>query len=175
MHLRLRTWKMWEYFFFTSCINCVPTKISTRTDKDGFSPAVFSSRLEQSAPVTEWLVNCLRVLFSTAKSMVIMGSCVRFCLHNMLFLISLVNAPEFRCCRVISLANQKLTFDEIIICTTRHDVIGQFHCKLLLSSEIVKAEAVVVEPVKRKTSEFIVIWFKLISNRDFNTEKPSLV
>ena len=53
--------------------------------------------------------------------MVIMGSCVRFCLHNMLFLISLVNAPEFRCCRVISLANQKLTFDEIISCITRHD------------------------------------------------------
>ena len=57
----------------------------------------------------------------------------------------------------------------------RLEVIGQFHCKLLLSSEIVKAEAVVVEPVKQKTSEFIVIWFKLISNRDFNTEKPSLV
>ena len=122
MHLRLRTWKMCEYFFSTSCINCMPTNISTRTDKDGFSPAVFRSRLEQSTPVTEWLVNCLRVLFSTAKSMVIMGSCVRFCLHNMLFLISLVNAPEFRCCRVISLANQKLTFDEIIICTTRHDI-----------------------------------------------------
>ena len=121
MHLRLRTWKMWECFFFTSCIICVPTKISTRTDKDGFSPAVFRSRLEQSTPVTEWLVNCLRVLFSMAKSMVIMGSCVHFCLHNMLFLISLVNAPEFRCCRVISLANQKLTFDEIISCITRHD------------------------------------------------------
>ena len=121
MHLRLKTWKIWEYFFFTSCINCVPTNISTRTDKDGFSPAVFWSRLEQNTPVTEWLVNCLRVLFSTTKSMVIMGSCVRFCLHNMSYLISLVNAPEFRCCRVISLANQKLTFDEIIICTTRHD------------------------------------------------------
>ena len=121
MHLRLGTLQMWEYFFFTSCINCVPTNISTRTDKDGFSPAVFRSRLEQSAPVTEWLVNCLRVLFSTAKSMVIMGSCVRFCLHNMLFLISLVNTPEFRCCRVISLANQMLTFDEIISCTTRYD------------------------------------------------------
>ena len=121
MHLRLGTLQMWEYFFSSSCINCVPTKISTRTDKDGFSPAVFRSRLEQSAPVTEWLVNCLRVLFSTAKSVVIMGSCVPFCLHYMLFLISLVNAPEFRCCRVISLANQKLTFDEIIICTTKHD------------------------------------------------------
>ena len=57
----------------------------------------------------------------------------------------------------------------------RLEVIGQFHCKLLLSSEIVKAEAGVVEPVKRKTSEFKVIRFKLISNRDFNTERPSLV
>ena len=57
----------------------------------------------------------------------------------------------------------------------RLKVIGLFHCKLLLSSEIVKVEAVVVEPVKRKTSEFKVIRFKLISNRDFNTEKRSLV
>ena len=39
----------------------------------------------------------------------------------------------------------------------RLKVIGLFHCKLLLSSEIVKAEAVVVEPVKQKTSEFKVI------------------
>ena len=71
----------------------------------------------------------------------------------------------------VAVENQKLTFDEIISL----EVIGQFHCKLLLSSEIVKAEAGVVEPVKRKTSEFKVIRFKLISNRDFNTEKPSLV
>ena len=39
----------------------------------------------------------------------------------------------------------------------RREVIGQFHCKLLLSSEILKTEAIVVEPVKWKTSEFIVI------------------
>ena len=57
----------------------------------------------------------------------------------------------------------------------RLEVIVQFHYKLLLSSEIVRAEAVVVEPVKQKTSEFKVIRFKLISNRDFNTEKRSLV
>ena len=45
---------------------------------------------------------------------------------------------------------------------------------LLLSQESAKAEAIVVEPVKRKTSEFVVIWFKLISKRDFkliNREK----
>ena len=30
-------------------------------------------------------------------------------------------APEFRCCRMIPLANHKLTFDERIGCVTRHD------------------------------------------------------
>ena len=50
----------------------------------------------------------------------------------------------------------------MILC---REVIRQFHYKLLLSSKIAKAEAVVVEPVKRKTSEFI--WFKLTANRNF--------
>ena len=81
----------------------------------------------------------------------------------------LASALEFRCRRMIPLANHKLTFDErigtIILCW---EVIGQFHRKLLLSSKITKVETVVVEPVKRKTSE--VIWFKLTSNRDFNGE-----
>ena len=45
-------------------------------------------------------------------------------------------------------------------------VIDQFYCKLLLSSDIVKAEAIVVEPFKRKTSEFIFI------NKTFNRERP---
>ena len=39
---------------------------------------------------------------------------------------------------------------------------------MLLSSKIAKAEAVVVEPVKRKMCEFV--WFKLTSNKDFNRE-----
>lgn len=67
-----------------------------------------------------------------------------------------VSALEFRCCREIPLVNQKLTFDERISCITRHDdlhrdVIG----KLLLSSEIAKAEAIVtiVEPVKLNLKE----------------------
>ena len=43
-----------------------------------------------------------------------MGSCVRFCCHNILFLrtFPLVSAL---------LANQKLIFDERISCITRHD------------------------------------------------------
>ena len=53
----------------------------------------------------------------------------------------------------------------------RQEVIGRFHWKLVLSKEIAKAEGIFVEPVNRKTSEFIVIWFKLISNRDFDREK----
>ena len=39
----------------------------------------------------------------------------------------------------------------------RREVIGQFHCKLLLSSESAKAEAIVVELVKPKTSDYIII------------------
>ena len=45
------------------------TKVSTKTVKDGFSRAVFRSRLEQKAPITECLICCLCVLFSMAKSM----------------------------------------------------------------------------------------------------------
>ena len=44
------------------------TKISTKTDKQGLSPAVSSSRLEQKTPVTECLVCCVCVLYSMAKS-----------------------------------------------------------------------------------------------------------
>ena len=38
-------------------------KISTKTEEDGFSPAVFRSRLEQTIPVTECLVFCVCVFF----------------------------------------------------------------------------------------------------------------
>ena len=36
--------------------------------------------------------------------------------------------------------------------TFRQEVIGQFHCKSLLSLEIEKAEDIVAEPIKRKKS-----------------------
>ena len=54
------------------------TKISTKTDRDGFSRAVFRSRLEQKTPVIERLVCYACVLFSMAMSMLRMGSCVSF-------------------------------------------------------------------------------------------------
>ena len=60
-------------------------KISTKTEKDGFSLAVFRSRLEQKILVTECLVFCVCVLFSVAKSVLRIGSCVRFGCHNISF------------------------------------------------------------------------------------------
>ena len=62
------------------------TKITTKTDRDGFLPAVFRSRLGPKMPVTECLVCRVCVLFSIAKSTLRMGCCVRFCCHNILFL-----------------------------------------------------------------------------------------
>ena len=53
--------------------------------------------------------------------------------------------------------------------TFRREVIGQFHCKLLLSSEIAKEEVIVVEPIKR---EIVSLYrFESISNKGFNGEK----
>ena len=56
------------------------TKISTKTDRDGFSRAVFRSRLDEKTPVIERLVyQCYAcVLFSMAMSMLRMDSCVSF-------------------------------------------------------------------------------------------------
>ena len=62
-----------------------------------------------------------------AKSMLRMGRCVRFCWQH--FIPShkerqgfpLLSVLDFRCFRVIALANHKRTFDERIGCITRHD------------------------------------------------------
>ena len=99
------------------------TKISTKTDKHGLSPAVSSSRLEQKTPATECLVCCVCVLYSMD------GSCVRFCCNNILFLLTksgegsawsvLKSFVAVR--RVIPLANRKLTFGERISCIKRDD------------------------------------------------------
>ena len=110
------------------------TKVSKKTDKDGFSPAVFRSKLEQKIPFSECLVWLVRILFSMAKSMLRMGSCVRLCCYKILFLcttcgggspssaVSLQVAPFLKDCKGRSY---------------RHDLrVGQ---------------------TKRKTSEFIVI------------------
>ena len=116
-----------------------------------------------------------------------LGSCVRFFCYNISFLRIMrqrfpsVSALEFRWRREIPSVNQKLTFDERIGCITRHDD---------FSPRSHRAVSLQVVPflrdctgrgyrsdrragqTERKTSEFIVIWFKFISNRDFNREKP---
>ena len=62
-------WKLRARFSPTKENREHQTKISTKTDESGFSSTVFRSRLEQKTPVTEYLVCCVCVLFSTAKSM----------------------------------------------------------------------------------------------------------
>lgn len=69
-------------------------------DQDGLSPATLRSRFEQEVLVNEWC-QC--------------GECASE---------NLVSALEYRCCREISQASQKLTFDgsiERISCITKHD------------------------------------------------------
>ena len=76
-------------------------KISTKTDKGGFSPAVFRLILEQKTPVTEYLVFCVCVLFSMAKSMLRVGSVfvsVAITFHS--FVLSAAKVPLAQCSRV---------------------------------------------------------------------------
>ena len=75
------------------------TRISTKTDKDGFSPAVFRSKLEQKIPVTECYSDVF-VLLSNAKSM---GSCVRFCCYNISFLRIVCGEGSLSQCSRVSL------------------------------------------------------------------------
>ena len=72
-------------FFFFLCkylgyhmYKPIPIEEKFKKLKTGFWPAVPRSRLEQKAPVTESLVCCVCVLFSMAKFMPRMGSCIRF-------------------------------------------------------------------------------------------------
>ena len=153
-----KKWKLRARFSPTKEDRVHQTKISTKTDKGGFSPAVFRSRLEQKTPSTEYLVYCVCVLFSMPKFMLRMSSVfvsIAKTFHS--FAISAAKVPsvsalEFRCCRVIPLRNQsELSTKESAASRGtmifRREVIGQFHCKLLLSPESAKTEALVVEPV----------------------------
>ena len=66
-----KKWKLRVQFSPTKENRVHQTKILTKTDKDGFSPAVFKSRLEQKLPVNECLVCCVYILFSMAKSILV--------------------------------------------------------------------------------------------------------
>ena len=127
------------------------TKISTKTDKDSFSRAVFRSRLGQKIPKLFIPSHYVRQRFPS------------------------VCALEFHCSREISFVNKKLTFDEIISCITRHHnfsprshPIGSLQVAPFLRD--CKGRGYRrdrrASQTERKTSKFIVISFKLISNRD---------
>ena len=64
-------WKLRVQFSPTKENRVHQTKILTKTDKDGFWPAVLKSRLEQKLPFHECLVCCACVLFSMAKSIMV--------------------------------------------------------------------------------------------------------
>ena len=96
-----------------------------------------------------------------------MGSCVRFCCHNIPShqewrLFPSLSALEFRCCRVIALANQKRLLTKKSAASRGTMIFAEksscsFTASCSFPQRVKKAEAIVVEPVKRKTSEFIVI------------------
>ena len=156
---------------------CIKRKFRRRLIKTiQFSPAVFRSRLEQKFPVTEYLLCCVCVSFSMAKFMLRISSIWWHFIpsHYVRRRFSSVSALEFRCCREIPLVNQKLTFYEIISCIRRHDGFSPRSYRAV-SLQVASFARDCKDrgygrdrragQTERKTIEFIVIWFKLISNR----------
>ena len=74
----------------------------------------------------------------------------------------------FRCCREIPSVNQKLTFDKRISCITRPDDFSpRSHPSVSLQvAPFLKDCKGRGYRLRWKTSEYIVIWFMLISKRD---------
>ena len=79
----------------------------------------------------------------------------------------------FRCCREIPSVNQKLTFDKRISCTTRPDDFSpRSHPNVSLQvAPFLKDCKGRGFRLRWKTSEYIVIWFMLISKRDLIEKK----
>ena len=107
--------------------NRVHQKISIKTDKDGFSPAIFKSRLNKKISLLnvqffafvfyflqrnlwkEWLALFVPVVLNFISS------------YEARRRFPLISAIEFRSRGVIPLANQKLPFDERISCIVKRD------------------------------------------------------
>ena len=99
-----------------------------QTDRQ-FLAYIVQVKNRTKTPVTECFVPSVCVLFSLAKSMQRMGTCVCFF------------AITYYC----------FTRHNYFFC---QEDISYFYCKLLPSSEIAKAEAIAVGLVKRKRSDF---------------------
>ena len=77
------------------------TRISTKTDKDGFSLAVFRSRLEQKIPVTECYSDAFLFCFLMRNLWVAVFVSVTITFHSFALCaakVPSVSALEFRCC-----------------------------------------------------------------------------
>ena len=135
-----KKWKLPVRFSPTKENRMHQTKTSNKTDHDGFSPAVFRSRLEQQLPLLKVFSLLSLCFFSMTKHMLRMGSCVRFRVAITFSYLRvrrrfpLVSALEFRYCRVFPLANRKLTFDERVSCITMHDDFSPRSHRAVLSS-----------------------------------------
>ena len=86
------------------------TRISTKTDKDGFSPAVFRSKLEQKIPVTECYSDVFLFCFLMRNLWVAVFVSVAITFHSFALCaakVPSVSALEFRCFRAVLEAGTK--------------------------------------------------------------------
>ena len=74
------------------------TRISTKTDKDGFSLAVFRSRLEQKIPVTERYSDAFLFCFLMRNLWVAVFVSVAITFHS--FALCAAKVPLSQCSRV---------------------------------------------------------------------------
>ena len=74
------------------------TRISTKTDKDGFSLAVFRSRLEQKIPVTECYSDAFLFCFLMRNLWVAVFVSVAITFHS--FALCAAKVPLSQCSRV---------------------------------------------------------------------------
>ena len=122
-----KKWTLRQRFSSTKENRVHQTQISMKTDKDGFSPVVFKSRLDQKNPVIQCLVCCFCVLFLMRNlwkewiSLFVPVASNFISSNQVRRRFPLVGAIGFRSRGVIPLANQKLTFDERISCIVKHD------------------------------------------------------
>ena len=115
-----KKWKLRARFSLMKENRVHQTKISTKTDKSGFSPAVFRSWLDKKTPTTEYLFCSVFVFFSMAKAMLRMGGVFVCSFAISAEKVPLAQFSRVSFSRVIPLVNQKRTFDERIRCITRH-------------------------------------------------------
>ena len=112
-----KKWKFRVRFSLTKENRVHQTKISTKADKDGLSPAVFRSRLGQK-DFRYWMFSLLRLCFVFYGEIYVKNRLL--CFRNILFLCTMSSegCPQSVLQSFVAV-DQKLTFDERISCITR--------------------------------------------------------